>query len=96
MGRIVIETDPQTGMDHVELTMDDGRVFIFHGNGDSQLAYHRAEVEQVDVSTSERTEYVPGRTIPAHWTFHINIRDIPGVIVNEPEADSGGGTNLEK
>jgi hypothetical protein len=96
VGRIVIETDPETGKDHVELTLDNGQVMIFHGNGDSELAYHRAEVEQVDVSTSERTEYIPGRTIPAHWTFHINIRDIPGVIVNEPEEPDGERRDLEK
>jgi hypothetical protein len=86
VGRIVIETDPTTGKDHVELTLDDGRVMIFHGDGNSELRYHRAETEQVDVSTTGNEGVtIPGRTIPEHWSFNINIVNIPGVIVNEPE-----------
>jgi hypothetical protein len=97
VGRIVIETDPETGMDHVELTLDNGQTLIFHGQGSSELKHVRPEPEMVDVGTAGHHEYIPGLREPDHWHFSIEIDKIPGVIINEPEAQpNGGGTDLEK
>jgi hypothetical protein len=90
VGRIVIETDPQTGMDHVELTLDNGQVMIFHGQGDSELKFVRGEQDWVDVTGGDGVkDLIPGRREPDHWQFSINIDKIPGVIVNHPEEPDG-------
>lgn len=91
MGRIVIETDPETGMDHVELTLDNGQTWIFHGQGDSELKHVRPEPEMVDVGGYAFHERIPGRREPDHWTFTVRIDKIPGVIVNQPEPEEPDG-----
>lgn len=79
MGRIVIETDPESGMDHVELTLDNGQVLKFHGVGRSELRHVRGEQEWIEVGDSIRSEKIPGRREPDHWTFSIEIDKIPRV-----------------
>lgn len=95
MGRIVIETDPETGLDKVELTLDNGQTWRFEGRGDSELKHVRPEPEMVDVGTAGRHEYITGLREPDHWTFTINIDKIPGVTVDtrgrEPEPEEPDG-----
>jgi hypothetical protein len=92
VGRIVIETDPETGMDHVELTLDNGQTWIFHGQGDSELKHVRPEPEIIEVGDWLRSEKIPGRREPDYWRFTVNIDKIPGVIVNLPPEEPDGAT----
>jgi hypothetical protein len=79
VGRLVIETDPETGKDHVELTLDNGQVLKFHGNGSSELRFVRGEQEWIEVGDSIRSEKIPGRREPDTWRFSVEVTDIPRV-----------------
>ncbi|HVX91139.1 MAG TPA: hypothetical protein VHC20_05975 [Candidatus Paceibacterota bacterium] len=86
MGRIVIETDPETGKDHVQLTLDNGQTLIFHGDGNSELRLHKAETDYIDVTGTDGVkERIPGLVHPERWSFSLNIDNIPGIIHNDPE-----------
>lgn len=79
MGRIVIETDPDTGLDDVELTLDTGQVIKFCGRGDSELKLIRGGYDLVDVSTAGQgagTHFTPGMRMGDHWEFTLKIEDI--------------------
>lgn len=78
MGRIVIETDPETGLDKVELTLDTGQVLKFQGNGRSELHFVRGEQEFIDVGGFV-DQKMPGLRHPDHWEFSVEIDKIPSV-----------------
>lgn len=80
MGRIVIETDPETGLDKVELTLDTGQVLKFQGNGRSELHFVRGEQGWVSMPTVDGIDHkVPGLRHPDHWQFSVEIDKIPSV-----------------
>lgn len=78
MGRIVIETDPETGLDKVELTLDNGDVLKFAGKGRSELHFKRGEQEWIDVGGFV-DEKIPGLHHPDTWEFTLEVKDIPTV-----------------
>lgn len=78
MGRIVIETNPETGLDEVELTLDDGSVLRFAGKGRSELHLRRGEQEWVDVGGFV-DEKIPGLRHPDTWEFTLEVKDIPSI-----------------
>lgn len=78
MGRIVIETNPETGLDEVELTLDNGEVLNFVGQGRSELHFVRGEQDFIDVG-GFTDEKIPGLRHPDSWEFSINIDKIPTV-----------------
>lgn len=80
MGRIVIETNPETGLDEVELTLDNGDVLNFTGQGRSELHFVRGEQEWVSIPTTDNVDHkTPGLRHPDSWEFSINIDKIPTV-----------------
>lgn len=52
VGKIVIETNKETGLDDVELTLDNGQVLKFSGVGRSELRHVRSELEYWHFSLS--------------------------------------------
>lgn len=79
MGRIVIETNPETGLDEVELTLDNGDVLKFAGQGRSELHFVRGEQEWIETGDPIRSNKIPGRREPDSWEFSINIDKIATV-----------------
>lgn len=80
MGRIVIETDRETGLDHVELTLDDGSVLRFAGKGRSELHFVRGEQEWVSIPTTEGVDHkTPGLRHPDTWEFTLEVKDVPSI-----------------
>jgi hypothetical protein len=85
VGRLVIETNKETGLDEVELTLDNGKVWRFKGKGESELRLIPGHTEQVDISTvGNDGQSVPGRRIPDTFAFEVDIRDIANVEITEP------------
>jgi hypothetical protein len=79
VGRIVIETNKETGLDEVELTLDNGDVLKFAGQGRSELHFVRGEQEWIETGDAVRSNKIPGLKAPDHWEFSINVDNIPNV-----------------
>lgn len=84
MGRLVIETNKETGLDEVELTLDNGKVWRFKGQGESELRLVPGHTEWVDVSTPGDEQKIPGKRHPDTYSFDVEIKNIAHVEITEP------------
>jgi hypothetical protein len=99
MGRLVIETNKETGLDEVELTLDNGKVWRFKGKGESELRLIPGYTEMINVGTPDDPDAeIPGQWHPDTFTFEVNIEDIPSVDITEPSEgeDATGDSDLAK
>lgn len=81
MGRIVIETDDETGETTVDFTMSNGqRVKFASDTSSSEFRHVRPEPDRIDVSGADGTyQYITGPQEPAYWKLTIVVDNIPKI-----------------
>lgn len=79
MGRIVIETDDETGETTVDFTMSNGqRVKCRSFNSSSEFRHVRPEPDIIEFAElGGHVEKVVGRVEPSYWRLTITVDNIP-------------------
>lgn len=81
MGRIVIETDDDTGETTVDFTMSNGqRIKMRSDSSDSELRHVRPAPDRIDITGGDGVkQYITGMADPPYWRLTIVVDNIPRI-----------------
>lgn len=90
MGRIVIETDDETGETTVDLTMSNGqRVKFASAYSSSEFRHVRPEPETIEFAElGGHVERIVGRVEPSYWRFTLTVDKVARIDAFEEEGST--------